>query len=117
MEVSYKNRKVQKIFASPRSLEKEYGSKLARKIQERLDAIIDAPHLGNVPKGAPVYCHQLKWNRDEQFAVWVDERYRLVFEVDHDMIPRMGDGGIDLKAVTAVVVIEVVDYHRRKRKR
>ena len=117
MEVSYKNRKVQKIFASPRSLEKEYGSKLARKIQERLDAIIDAPCLDDVPKVAPVLCHQLKWNRDEQFAVSVDKRYRLIFEVYHDPIPRMSDGGIDLKAVTAVVVTEVVDYHRGRRKR
>ena len=116
MEVSYKNRKVQKIFASPDSLKKKYN-RLADNILKRLDTIEKAPCLDDVPKVAPVLCHQLTEDRDEQFAVWVDERYRLVFEVDHDMIPRMSDGGIDLKAVTAVVVVEVVDYHRGRRKR
>lgn len=116
MEVSYKNRKVQKIFASPGSLNRKHG-KLGKKIWGRLNTIKDAPCLDDVPKVAPVLCHQLTEDRDEQFAVWVDERYRLVFEVDHDMIPRMSDGGIDLKAVNAVVVVEVVDYHRGRRKR
>lgn len=116
VKVSYKNTKTQKIFASPSSLEKKHG-KLAKKILLRLDTIKRAPRLEDVPKVAPDLCHQLTGDRDEQFAVWVDRQYRLVFEVEHDQIPRMSDGGIDLEAVTAVVIMEVVDYHRGRRKR
>lgn len=117
MDVSFKNAKIRKAFKSERSLSSQHGSRLACIILDRLRMIEQAPCLADVPRRAPTLCHQLKGDRDEQFAVSVGERYRLVFEVDHDPIPRRGDGGIDLEAVTAVVVTEVVDYHRGKRKR
>ena len=40
---------------------------------------------------------------------------RLVFEPNHDPLPRREDGGIDLDQVTAITVIwEVIDYHPRE---
>ena len=35
----------------------------------------------------------------------------LVFEPDHDPIPRMKDGGIDLQKVTAITILDVTEYH------
>jgi len=67
--------------------------------------------LAEVPTVKPVRCHQLRENRDEQFAVDLLQPKRLVFEVDHDPIPRTGDGGIDKESVTAISITEVVDYH------
>ena len=29
----------------------------------------------------------------------------------HDPVPRLADGGIDLGHVTAITIIEVIDYH------
>ena len=55
--------------------------------------------------------HQLKGNRDEQFAVDLVHPYRLVFEPNHDPLPRKEDGGINLEQVTAIKIMEVVDYH------
>lgn len=37
--------------------------------------------------------------------------YRLVFEPAHDPVPRTTDGGIDIDRVTAITIMEVVDYH------
>jgi hypothetical protein len=37
--------------------------------------------------------------------------YRLIFEVDMDVIPRRPDGGIDVGAVDGVVLIEIRDTH------
>ena len=59
----------------------------------------------------PARMHQLKGNRDEQFAVDLVHPYRLVFEPNHDPLPRKKDGGINLEQVTAIKIMEVVDYH------
>ncbi len=48
-----------------------------------------------------------------QFSVVLTKNWRLIFEVDHDPIPRLDDGGIDLDKVSAIRFIEVVDYHKK----
>jgi len=45
--------------------------------------------------------------------VVLTKNWRLIFEVDHDPIPRLDDGGIDLDMVSAIRFIEVVDYHKK----
>ena len=60
---------------------------------------------------APGRCHALTGDRKEQFAVHLWGSYRLVFEPDHEPIPRLEDGGIDPVHVTRIAIVEVVDYH------
>ena len=36
--------------------------------------------------------------------------HRLVFEPNHEPLPRAEDGGIDAGQVTAIVIVEVTDY-------
>ena len=67
--------------------------------------------LAQVPTTPPLRRHQLTGNRDEQYAVDIDRQNRLVFAPDHDPILRRADGGIDTDRVTAIVIIEVIDYH------
>ncbi len=45
------------------------------------------------------------------FAVTLWGGYRLVFEPDHDPVPRIFDGGIDRTKVTGILIKEVVNYH------
>ena len=59
----------------------------------------------------PFRRHQLAADRDEQFAVNLDGKMRLVFDIANDPVPRRADGGIDLGLVTAIRILEVVDYH------
>jgi proteic killer suppression protein len=37
--------------------------------------------------------------------------WRLIFRPDHDPVPQRSDGGIDLAAVTAVIIVAIEDYH------
>ena len=55
--------------------------------------------------------HQLTGNRRGQYAVDLFGQYRLIFAPDHDPIPLDQDGGIDIDQVTAIVIIDVLDYH------
>ena len=77
----------------------------------RFAVLQDAETLSEVPATPPDRMHQLKGNRDEQFAVYLVHPYRLVFILDHEPLPRKEDGGIDLERVTAITIVEVTDYH------
>ena len=59
----------------------------------------------------PARCHELKQDRKGQLAVDLVHPKRLIFEPDHDPVPKKKDGGVDWKGVTRVLVIEVTDYH------
>ena len=37
--------------------------------------------------------------------------HRLVFEPGHAPLPRAEDGGVDAEQVTAIMIVEVADYH------
>ena len=50
-------------------------------------------------------------NRDGQFAVDLFHPHRLVFEPNHRPLPRKDDGGIDTEQVTAITILDVIDYH------
>ena len=111
MDITFRTNKTAKTFNSDKELQKEYGSPMAKVIKTRLATLKVAETLDQVPATPPDRRHQLKGNRDEQYAVDLKHPYRLVFEPNHDPIPRKEDGGIDLKQVNAITVIEVIDYH------
>ena len=111
MEISFRTRKLAKVFSSERTLRREYGARTANIIMIRLAVLLDAETLSEVPATPPDRMHQLKGDRDEQFAVYLNHPYRLVFVPAHEPLPRKEDDGIDLDQVTAITVMEVVDYH------
>ena len=111
MDIVFRTRKLEKTFNSADELKKVYGAPMARKIQVRLAVLKAARTLALVPTTPPDRCHQLSGKRDEQFAVDLVHPRRLVFEPNHEPLPRRDDGGIDTEQVTAITIIEVVDYH------
>ena len=111
MEITFRTSKLARTFNSARLLQRAYGSRMAKVIMIRLTTLKAAETLEQVPTTPPDRRHQLKGNRDEQYAVDLDRRHRLIFEPDHDPIPRKEDGGIYLKQVNAITIIEVIDYH------
>ena len=111
MDIVFRTRKLEKTFNSDNDLQKTYGSQMARKIKTRLAVLSKARALAKVPTTPPERRHQLHGDRDEQFAVDLVRPRRLVFEPNHEPLPRRDDGGIDTEQVTAITIIDVVDYH------
>lgn len=70
-----------------------------------------APTLQHVSHLPPVRRHELTGDRSGTFAVDLKHPYRLIFAPNHDPIPRQEDGGIDLEKITAIIILEVEDYH------
>ena len=110
MDLSFASRKLKKQMEDDRQLQKAFGQ-LAKPLRRRLVTLADAPALADVPAGPPDRCHLLTGDRAGQFAVMLTGNWRMIFEPDHDPVPRLPNGGLDVEAVTVIRIIEVVDYH------
>ena len=111
MDIFFKTRKLAKVFNSESELRKQYGDRMARTIAIRLAVLKHARTLSMVPVTPPDRRHRLAGKRKEQYAVDLVHPHRLVFE------PRRGSGGAgndadhDTGGVTAITIVEVIDYH------
>ena len=111
MDVAFRTRKLERTFNSADALQKAYGERMAKMIKIRLAVLDAARTLALVPTTPPDRRHQLRGDRDEQFAVDLVHPRRLVFEPNHKPLPHKDDGGIDTEQVTAITIIGVIDYH------
>ena len=112
MDITFKNQSLANLINSEKALRKKFGEECGRKIMRRMAVLSAAPSLAEVPTQPPEKCHMLKADRKGQFAVEAHKQYRIVFIPNHDPIPTKPDGGIDLTEVTAIVILNVEDYHR-----
>lgn len=94
---------------SDRELRKRCGVVRARKIQQRLKDLQAAETLADM-RFLPGRCHELHGNLAGHLSLDLDHPYRLLFRPAVDLDPDPG-GGLDWSAVSAVVVVAVVDTH------
>lgn len=98
MEITYKNKKLQKVCTNASIAEKTYGRDMAVKIHLRIDQIKAAESVEQMMEFNIGRCHPLHNNRKGQFAVDLAHPYRMVFEVDAGKIQIAN-------------IMEIVDYH------
>ncbi len=111
MDINFARQKLEKTFNSQTALKKAFGDRMTETVAARMKVLSHARTLGMVPVTKPDRRHQLEGNRAGQYAVDLVHPKRLVFEPNHDPLPRKEAGGIDTDQVTAITVIEVIDYH------
>lgn len=98
MQIQYKDRKIEEICTVPKVAKRKYGTGMAIKIQQRIWQLMSVysvedlfqPHYGR--------CHRLTGNRAGQYAMDLEQPYRLIFV-------RIDD------KIQIVEVQEIVDYH------
>lgn len=110
IETSWSNRRLEKTCSDERRGTKRWGGDNWPRLKRRLASLMAAPTLQDM-EGVPGNCHQLRADRAGEFAVDLWGSYRLVFEPDHEPLPRLPDGGIDRTRVTKILIKEVIDYH------
>ena len=111
VEITFRDRSMQKACSSEKGSVKRWGAENARRIRQRLADLQAFSSLADVPATPPFRCHPLKGERKGQFAIDVRQPYRLIFDIDHDPVPLLLDGGVDRARVTAIRVLSVEDYH------
>lgn len=111
MEISFKTTKMQKTCKSEKASTREWGPIGGAKIRQRLAELRAAITLADMSTVRAANCHPLNGDRTGEFAVNLKHPFRLVFDIANKPIPKKENGEIDLPKVTAVRIIEVVDYH------
>ncbi len=111
MEINFLTRKQHRLFNSEVELRREYGTRIGVTIMRRLEFMAAAQCLEEIPHTPPYRRHELTGNRKGQLAVDLGHPHRLVFEPDHDPVPTKAAGGLDLRRITAITILEVEDYH------
>lgn len=98
MDITYKNKKIEKVCTDAKTAEKTYGKEMAEKIHQRIDEITAADTVEMMIQYHIGRCHSLSQNRKGQYAVDLVHPYRLIFEKNGDKIQTAN-------------ILEVVDYH------
>ena len=98
MEITYKNKKIEKVCTDAKVSDKTYGKEMSEKIQMRIDEITAADTVEMMIQYHIGRCHFLTNNRKGQYAVDLVHPYRLVFEKHGDVIQ-------------IAHILEIVDYH------
>ena len=88
-----------------------YGEVRGKKLINRMTVLTAADCLEEVPVEKPNRRHELSHNRKGQFSVDITRNYRLVFEPNNNPLPLKKDGGLDIKIITEIKILEVEDYH------
>lgn len=109
VDIVFGERKLEKTFNTQARLQKNYSERMARVIANRMAILRYARHLGDVPTKKPERCHALVGKPFGRFAVDLVHPWRLVFQVIP--APRRGDEKFDLTQVTAIKILDVVDYY------
>ena len=98
MDITYKNKKIEKICTDAKTAERTYGREMADKIHQRIDEITAADTVEMMIHFHIGRCHPLSQNGKGQSAVDLVHPNRLVFE-------KKGD------EIQIANVLEIVDYH------
>ncbi len=113
MEITFTDKKLEKLANDERKLVKEFGKLRAEKIKARLTQLRFAATLEDV-RNLPGNYHELTNNRKGQWACDLDQPYRLVFTPHESPIPSNEHGQYIWLEITGVEIIEVVNYHKEK---
>lgn len=110
MNITFNNKRLEKIVSNDRKLLQEFGKPRADKIKQRLDDLRAAETLEDV-RFLPGNYHELVQNRKGQWACDLDQPYRLIFEPHEDPIPVNKSGQYIWIEITGVEILEIIDYH------
>ena len=98
MEIQYKSKKIRKVCTDANTARKNYGEKMARKIQQRIDELTAADSVEMMIQYHIGRCHSLTGNREGHHALELVQPYRWVFT-------QIGN------EIQIAEVQEIVDYH------
>lgn len=98
MQVTYKNKALEKLCTDASVATKKYGLEMAAKLQLRLDQLRAADSVEQMLRFHIGGCHKLQGGRKERYAVALVQPYRLIFS-------KSGT------TVQIAKILEIVDYH------
>jgi len=111
MKIYFRTKRLQKICSLEKEMMKELGAKGAAKLKQRMMELGAAETLAVISHLPPPRCHELIGKDTGTFSVDLNHPHRLLFVPADDPIPMREDGGIDLKQVKEIEIVEIKDTH------
>jgi plasmid maintenance system killer protein len=113
MDIRFATKKLHKELSEEKAMVKAHGATRSKRLKIVMAALHAAPALSIFapPMSPPHRCHELTGNRKGQITMDLDHPYRLIIRPNHDPLPMRAEGGLDWKAVTAIVIVEIKDTH------
>ena len=111
MEITFRKTKFAKHSQTIQAAQREWGPVRGKLIRQRLDELSAADSLEMMRFVPRARCHELTGNLAGLISVDLDHPYRLLFEPDHDPVPKKEDGGLDWTKITVIKVTEIRDTH------
>ena len=78
MDVLFLTTRLEKCYRERALAQKAWGEKIARTYVRRIDALYASPSVEELYKIEALHLHALKGARKGQYALWLDEFWRLV---------------------------------------
>ena len=110
MEVTYKNKQLQKCAEDETYSVRKLGPVRSEKYLQRIGDLMDATTLEDV-RNLPGNYHELSANRKGQRTVSLDGPYRLIFVPHEDPIPVDENGKYVWIEIKGVEIEEIENYH------
>lgn len=109
IDIVFRDKKLAKVCAEEHECQRRWGVN-CRIVQRRLAALLAAQTLADMT-GVPGHCHPLHGKRAGQYALNLWGPYRVVFEPIVASSEAGRSDPVDLTQVTAIRILEIVDYH------
>lgn len=110
MRIHFSSERLQKLCESEKELKRKFGKPGERAIRERLDNMMDAANVA-VLRTLAGHFEELRHDLKGFMSVRAHDGMRIVFRPLSPSPPRKVDGGLDLAAITEVVIDSIQDYH------
>lgn len=110
MEIRYKTKKLEKSLTTDNGLLRTYG-RLAKKIKQRMQQLKSAENLETIQQLSVLRLHSYKGKEEGIWSIDIQENWRILFRLENDPIPKLADGGVDIKAITIIKIISIMDPH------
>ncbi len=110
MDIAFAKKALEKQANDLGLCKRKMGVSRATIYHKRLVMLRAAQTLEDV-RHLPGHFHELTANRKGQWACDLDQPYRLIFEPQEDPIPTLVDGPYNWRAITAIRILEITDYH------
>ena len=79
MQVTFRNKKLEKCYGGYKSACREWGNDVARKYIQRIDIIQETANMKDLCALPGLNCHELKGNQAGQYAIRLLGFWRLIF--------------------------------------
>ena len=112
MEITFDNKKLEKLANNYQKCQKQFGQRRAKLFTMRLNDLLNAQTLEDV-RHLPGRYHELTGNRKGQWACDLDQPYRLIFEPHESPIPTDEDGKYIWLEIKGVEIVEITNYHSK----